>query len=66
MSEICDSIYCAIRLNKNLDCNHICNKIGKLLEELKQHNSSIPEYVMTIRINKSVESNIIHKRIESK
>lgn len=56
MVVVSENPYLAISLNRNIDCNNLCQQIGKLLEELKQNDPAISEYIMTIRFTKPIVS----------
>lgn len=59
--------YLSISLNRNIDCNVLCRQIGKLLEELKQVDPAISEYVMNIRFTKPIVANdSMQQKIECK
>lgn len=46
----------ALTLNKNLDCNDLCKKIGEYVEGYYKENGDLSDHVLVININKIIDS----------
>lgn len=46
----------ALTLNKNLDCNDLCKKIGQYVEGYYRENGDLSDHVLVININKIIDS----------
>jgi hypothetical protein len=45
-------------LNKEIDCNYICKTVQDLINKNNETNGNSPDYIMTIRITKTIDANV--------
>lgn len=51
----------ALVLNKNIDCNSLCKKIGEYVGEYNKEYGDLKDYVLVIDIKKIVDSQETNK-----
>lgn len=56
----------SIKLDKNLDCQYLCNKIQQLINWHNKNDPITPDSILTITIKKITDSDVAPLRIEYK
>jgi hypothetical protein len=56
----------SISLNKNIDCQYLCNKIGKILNYYISNNIDLSNKILRIEIKESIDDININPRLEHK